>query len=135
MRIVVVSVPAQSQGVPEYVQVLAKGMAAMGHQVDILDAWTQDGGRLPAYDYIAVSVEAVSWFGGKLPEPLTKVLAVGDRLMGKKGAAFLKKTGPFTTKALSNLMRMMEKEGMMVNWSEVILSAPQAESLGKRIGA
>jgi hypothetical protein len=32
-------------------------------------------------------------------------------------------------------MKAMEKEGMMVNWSEIILNAPQAEALGKRIGA
>lgn len=135
MRIAVISAPVQSRGIPDYVRALAKGMASMGHQVDILDAWTEDGFRLPAYSYIAVSAEAVSLFGGKMPEALSKILSLGDRLMGKKGAAFLKKTGPFTTKALTNLMRTMEKEGMLVNWSEIILNAPHAESLGKRIGA
>jgi hypothetical protein len=29
----------------------------------------------------------------------------------------------------------MEKEGMRVNWSDIILNAPHAEVLGKRIGA
>jgi hypothetical protein len=29
----------------------------------------------------------------------------------------------------------MEKEGMLVNWSDIILSAAMAEALGKRIGA
>lgn len=135
MRIAVISAPAQSKGVPEYVKALAKGMASMGHQVDILDAWTEDGARLPAYSYIAVSAEAQSWFSSKMPEAVTKILSMGNRLIGIKGAAFLKKNGPFTTKALTNLMRAMEKEGMMVNWSEVLLNAPHAESLGKRIGA
>ncbi|WP_010259682.1 hypothetical protein [Treponema primitia] len=133
MRIVVISVPAQRKGIPDYVTALAKGMEAMGHRVDILDAWTGDAYRLPAYEYIAVVAEAVSLFGGKMPEALHRVLASGT-LVGKKSAAFLKKTGPFTDKALTNLMRGMEKEGMYINWSDIILSAAHAEELGKRIG-
>ena len=136
MRIAVVSAPGQRKGVPEYVKSLAKGMESMGHRVDIIDAWTEDGFRLPGYEYIAVCAEAVSLWGGKMPDVLTKVLGAGSGLVGKRSAAFLKKTGPiFITKALSNLMKAMEKEGMLVNWSEILLNAAQAEALGKRIGS
>jgi len=136
MRIAVVSVPAQRRGIPEYVKSLAKGMESMGHRVDVLDAWTEDGFRLPGYEYIAVCAEAISLWGGKMPDPLSKVLSAGSGLVGKKSAAFLKKTGPiFINKALGNLMKAMEREGMLVNWSEILLNAPQAEALGKRIGA
>jgi hypothetical protein len=31
-------------------------------------------------------------------------------------------------------MTAMEKEGMIVNWSEILLNAPHAEAMGKRIG-
>jgi len=135
MRIAVISVPAQRKGIPEYVKSLAKGMESMGHRVDILDAWTEDGFRLPGYEYIAVCAEAVSLWGGKMPDPLSEILSAGSGLVGKKSAAFLKKTGPiFINKAIRNLMKAMEKEGMLVNWSEILLNAPQAEALGKRIG-
>ena len=135
MRIAVISVPARRKGIPDYVKSLARGMESMGHRVDILDAWTEDGFRLPGYEYIAVCAEAVSGWGGKMPEPLPKILSAGSGLVGKKSAAFLKKTGPFfINKALTNLMKAMEKEGMLINWSEILLSAPQAEALGKRIG-
>jgi nitroreductase len=111
-------------------------MESMGHRVDIIDAWTEDGFRLPGYEYIAVCAEAASAWGGKMPEALSKILTSGSGLVGKKSSAFLKKTGPFfINKALWNLMKAMEKEGMMVNWSEIILNAAQAEALGKRIGA
>jgi hypothetical protein len=133
MRIVVIAVPARRSPIPAYVTALAKGMEAMGHRADVLDAWTGDGSRLPAYEYIAVCAEAASLFGGKMPEALQRILASGN-LTGKKSAAFLKKTGPFTTKAMSSLMRGMEKEGMYINWSDIILSAGHAEALGKRIG-
>jgi hypothetical protein len=110
-------------------------MESMGHRVDVVDGWTDDGYRLPAYEYVAVAAEALSFFGGKMPEAAGRVLGGGSGLVGKKGAAFIKKTGPFSAKALGNLMRAMEKEGMIVNWSDLILNAPQAEALGKRIGA
>ena len=135
MRIAVVSAPARRGGIPDYVTALAKGMEAMGHRVDVIDAWTEDGMRLPGYEYVVVAAESVSLIGGKMPEPLARVLAAGSSLVGKKSAAFLKKTGPFTGKALANLMRAMEKEGMLVNWSDIIFNPPHAESLGKRIGA
>ena len=136
MRIAVISVPGQRKQVPEYVKALARGMDSMGHRVDIIDAWTEDGFRLPGYEYIAVCAETVSAWGGKMPDALPKILGGGSGLVGKKSAAFIKKTSPiFITKALANLMRAMEKEGMMVNWSEILLSTTQAEALGKRIGA
>lgn len=135
MRIVIISAPAHRKPIPDYVAALHKGMAAMGHQVDIIDAWTEDGFRLPGYEYIVVVAEAISLFGGKMPEAVSKILAARSGLGGKKSAAFLRKTGPFTAKALSNLMRAMEKEGMVVNWSDIILNAPHAEALGKHIGA
>ncbi|MCL2478357.1 MAG: hypothetical protein FWF22_02575 [Treponema sp.] len=135
MRIAVVSAP-RHRGIPEYIKSLAKGMEAMGHRVDILDAWTEDGMRLPGYEYIAVCAESVSFWGGKIPDILGKVLGAGSGLVGKKSAAFIKKTGPlFITKALWNVMKAMEKEGMKVNWSEIILNPAHAEALGKRIGA
>ena len=136
MRIAVVSVPGQRKGIPDYVKSLAKGMESMGHRVDIIDAWTEDGFRLPGYEYIAICAEAASAWGGKMPDALPKILGAGSGLVGKKSAAFFKKSGPlFVNKALSNLMRAMEKEGMLVNWSEILLNAAHAEALGKRIGA
>jgi len=135
MRIAVVSVPSQRKGIPDYVKSLARGMESMGNRVDILDAWTEDGFRLPGYEYIAVCAEAVSFWGGKMPDVLPKILGSGSGLVGKKSAAFLKKTSfLFNNKALYNLMKAMEKEGMLINWSEIILSSPHAEALGKRIG-
>jgi hypothetical protein len=110
-------------------------MESMGHRVDIIDAWTGDGFRLPGYEYIAVVSEAVSLFSGKIPEALPKLLAGGSGLVGKKSAAFVKKGGLFTGRALVNLMRAMEKEGMLVNWSDILLGPSHAEAMGKRIGA
>jgi hypothetical protein len=135
MRVAVVSAPAARGAPPEYVKSLARGMEAMGHRVDIIDVRSEDGLRLPGYEYVAVVAEAISSFSGKIPEALPKLLAAGSGLVGKKGAAFVKRGGLFTARALTNLMRAMEKEGMLINWSDVIFNPPHAEAMGKRIGA
>jgi len=135
MRIAVISAPSLRKAPPDYVLSLAKGMESMGHRVDIIDAWTGDGFRLPGYEYIAIAAEPVSFFSGKIPAAVSKMLAVGSSIGGIKSAAFIKKGGLFTSRALANLMRAMEKEGMMINWSEILLNPPHAEALGKRIGA
>ena len=117
------------------VTALAKGMESMGHRVDLLDAWTEDGTRLPGYEYIVVYAEALSFLSSKLAERLPKILSSASSLVGKKSAAFLHKGGLFSGKAMGNLMRAMEKEGMCVNWSDSIASPELAEAIGKRIGA
>jgi hypothetical protein len=135
MRIAVVSAPAAKKEPPDYVRSLAKGMESMGHRVDIVDAWTEDGMRLPGYEYIAVVTEPNSFFSGKITTNISKILAAGSSLTGKKSAAFIKKTGLFYNRAIANLMRAMEKEGMAINWFDIIFNPPHAEALGKRIGA
>jgi menaquinone-dependent protoporphyrinogen IX oxidase len=135
MRIAIVSAPASRTQPPDYVRSLAKGMESMGHRVDILDAWTEDGFKLPGYEYIVVAAEPVSIFSGKIIVNISKVLAAGSSLGGKKSAAFIKKSGLFSNRALANLMRAMEKEGMVVNWSDILFSPVHAEAMGKRIGA
>jgi len=135
MRIAVVSAPATRRPPPDYVKALAKGMEAMGHSVDVIDAWTEDGMRLPGYDYVAVVAETVSPFSKEVPDVVTKILSAGSGLGGKKSASFVRKGGLRFNRTLSTLMRAMEKEGMMVNWSDILLNAPHAEAMGKRIGA
>ena len=135
MRVAIVSAPAVKREMPDYVEALKKGMTSMGHHVDILDAWTEDGFRLPGYEYIAVAAEPLSAFSGKIPPVIAKALAAGSSLVGKKSAAFIRKKGLFNGRAMANLMRAMEKEGMKVNWSDFLLNSPHAEALGKHIGA
>jgi menaquinone-dependent protoporphyrinogen IX oxidase len=135
MRIAIVSAPRERGGIPPYVSALAKGMESMGHRVDVVDAWTEDGMRLPGYEYIVVVAQSTGYFSGKLPDVLSKVLGAGSGLGGKRSAAFVKKSGLFTGRTLFNVMKTMEKEGMRINWSDILLNPPHAEALGKHIGA
>jgi hypothetical protein len=107
----------------------------MGHRADIISAWTDDGFSLPAYDYLVISAETLSFFSCKFPDCLHKILSATGGIAGKRSAAFLGKKCLFINKALAALMSAMEKEGMFVNWSDTLLSAEQSEALAKRIGA
>jgi hypothetical protein len=135
MRIAVVSAPSRRKSPPDYVQALAKGMEMMGHRADVIDAWADDGMRLPGYEYIAVVTEPASFFSAKIPEVVPKILSAGSSVGGKKSAAFVKKGGLRSGKTLTNTMKAMEKEGMVVNWCDILFNAPHAEAMGKRIGA
>lgn len=136
MRIALVFARAGSSSpLPSFAASIAKGMEAMGHRVDVLDAVDTEGTRLPGYEYVVVLSETASFFGGKIPTSVTKLLASASSLVGKKSAAFLRSSGPFSGKALSVLMRAMEKEGMCVNWSELVTNPAMAEAVAKRVGA
>jgi len=134
MRIAIISAPSQRRPPPDYALALAKGMQSMGHTVDIVDAWTDDGMKLPGCEYIAIVTEPLSFFSAKTPDVIPKILA-SRGIGGKKCAAFIKKSGLRSNKALLNLKKAMEKEGMLINWDEILLNAPHAEAMGKRIGA
>jgi len=134
MRIAVVSAPSRRRPPPDYAQALAKGMESMGHRVDVIDAWVDNGMRLPGYEYIVVVTEPASFFSAKIPEALPKLLSAGSGVGGRKSAAFVKKSGLRSNKTLANAMKAMEKEGMVVNWCDIVFNAPHAEAMGKRIG-
>lgn len=135
MRIALILAAASQLSGNDTAKALARGMEAMGHRVDLLDAKREDGVRLPGYEYVVVYAEKPSFLSGKIHESLSKMLSSASSLVGKKSAAFLKSGGLFSGKAMSALMRAMEKEGMCVNWSDVVANAAQAEALGKRVGS
>ena len=136
MRIaLVVASAGPGSSLTAHAEAIAKGMSSMGHRVDSFDARSDDGVRLPAYEYILVLSEPVSAFSGKIPQCVKNIFSGASSLIGKKSGAFLRNSGFFSGKALTNLMKVMEKEGMHINWSEQVGKAEEAGILAKKIGA
>jgi hypothetical protein len=140
VRIALVVFPAKKNspeggGFPQWAVFLARGMESMGHRIDLVDGYGGDMRRLPGYEYLALLAEPLSFFSGKIPAAAKTAFSAAGSLGLKKGAAFIKKKGLFSSRALSRLMALMEHEGIIVNWSDFVLSPAQAEVLGKRIGA
>jgi hypothetical protein len=114
---------------------VSKGLSAMGHRVDSFDARTDDGVRIGAYEYVLVLTEPMSALSGKIPESVTRILAAPSSLIGRRSAAFMRASGLFANKAMTNLYKAMEKEGMHLNWSEMVRNPVEAEALARKIGS
>ena len=112
---------------------LAKGIEAQGHQVDIIDGTRDVNTKLTIHQYIAVGTEAVTAIKGKIPEKVSTYLANAGKVAGTRSFAFVIKTLFGALKALDNLMKSMEKEGMFLKFSEIIQSDVEAEEIGKRL--
>ena len=71
---------------------LARGIEKQGHQVDIIDGDRDVNTKLTIYQYIAIGTEAVSSFGGKIPEKITNFLSSAGMVSGKRSFAFVLKS-------------------------------------------
>jgi hypothetical protein len=112
---------------------IARGIEAQGHQVDVLDGSRDVNTKLTIYQYLAFGTEAISMFGGKIPEQVAKFLSSAGMVSGKRCFAFVPKAFMGATRALFRLMKAMEKEGMFLKNSEIIQSEVEAEEIGKRL--
>jgi flavorubredoxin len=112
---------------------LAKGMESQGHQVDIVDGDHDVNTKLTAYQYLAVGTEPLSGLGGKISEKIGHFLNSAGMVAGKKSFAFVHKNVAGAGKALTRLMKAMEREGMFIKNSSVLSSAEEAEALGRKL--
>jgi menaquinone-dependent protoporphyrinogen IX oxidase len=112
---------------------LARGIESQGHQVDIVDGTRDVNTKLTIYQYIAVGTEPFSNFGGKIPDKVGQFLNSSGMVAGKRSFAFVTKNLAGSPKALSRLMKSMEKEGMFLKYSAILSNAQEAEEIGKRL--
>ncbi|MEE0999330.1 MAG: hypothetical protein UIH41_06695, partial [Treponemataceae bacterium] len=63
-----------------------------------------------------------------------EVLATCGNVSGKKGCALIVKSGLFSQKFCNSVMKKMEKEGMKIDYFDVINNVDHAAHVGKKIG-
>jgi hypothetical protein len=85
------------------------------------------------YQYLAIGCEPLPGFGGKLPDKVTQFLGSAGMVSGKRSFAFVTKAVFGSPKALSRLMKSMEKEGMLIKNSSILANPQEAEEIGKRL--
>ena len=112
---------------------LARGIERQGNQVDLFDGARDENAKLTIYQYVAVGAEPASAFGGRLPDSVKQFLASRGVVSGKRSYAFVSKSGFGAQKALTNLMRCMEGEGMYLKSSDILCSPTEAEEIGERL--
>ena len=112
---------------------LTRGIESQGHQVDIIDGDHDVNAKLTVYQYIAVGTEPAGGFSGKIPDKIHHFLNAAGMVAGKRSFAFVTKNNFGASKALSRLMKNMEKEGMFLKNSNILISPQEAEEIGKRL--
>jgi len=112
---------------------LSQGIGEQGHHVDLIDGDRDVNAKLTSYQYLAIGAEPLSGFGGKLPDKVPQFLASSGMVSGKHSFAFVSKASFGSMKALSRLMKSMEKEGMLIKNSSILSSPQEAQEIGKRL--
>ncbi|HEQ72559.1 MAG TPA: hypothetical protein ENN69_08730 [Spirochaetia bacterium] len=121
-----------SESLKAFAASLAKGIEAQGFQVDLIDGSREENAKLTIYQYIAVGTEQCSVFG-RIDEKIAFRLGAMGMVQGKNSFAFVKKKIFGEQRALLRLMKVMEKEGMFIRYSDVLLSEAYAYEIGKRL--
>lgn len=112
---------------------IAEGFVSQGNQADVIDGEQETDKRLTIYQYLVIGCEPSSLFGKKIPASVSRFLSQAGTVGGKRSCAFTAKHPLASSRALSQLMKVMEKEGLFLTYSEILTNPEQAESLGKRI--
>lgn len=112
---------------------IARGLSSRGVQVDVIDGELEKEKRLSFYEYIIIGCEPASLFGRKIPPSVDRFLSQAGAIGGKRSCAFIGKHLFASSRALSQLMKLMEREGMFLTYSEILSSRNQAEQLGSHL--
>lgn len=110
---------------------IERGISEQGHQTMLVNMSTNNS-KLSMNKYFIVGCNTVSLFRGKLPGGFIEKLKNLGTIGGKHSTAFVnKKMGK--TPTLLNLMNTMEKEGLFVDYSEILSNYKDGYLLGKKL--
>lgn len=112
---------------------LAKGIESQGATVEVFDPKRSREAKLTSFHYVAIGCEVTSWFKGKLPPELAETLSSAGKVLGKRCFGFVPKSFLGSDATLLKLMKAMEHEGMMVQFSEVFSSPDEAQACGAKL--
>jgi hypothetical protein len=112
---------------------LADGIRSQGHQVDIIDGNHDSGSKLTVYNYIAIGIEGINFFGGKIPSRTASFLSNSGLIRSKRSYAYTIKSSLRPQKNLARLMTVMEHEGLYLKKSDIISVKDEALNIGKRL--
>lgn len=114
---------------------LVESASKNGHQVDLVNGnLDTENFRITPYEYITVVASGISSCSSKLSPQISSVIAKSGISSGKKACALVLKQPLFSQKLCKALMYTMEKEGMVIDYFEVVASVDHANYIGKKLG-
>jgi hypothetical protein len=134
MRVGILYYPSNAaEKVEKIGKAFAKGVESMGHDITVINGDLDSSTKLTMYEYVAVIAKPVTLFAGKISDKVGQFLQNGGTLSGKRSSAVIVKSGFGSERALTRLMRAMEREGMFVNYSEILSLPEDAAGSVKRL--
>ena len=118
----------------EILKNLEKSVTANGHTVTICNEKDATNLHFAMFDYVTVLISANGGFSTEIPAKMQEILKTHGSLASKKGAALVIKKGFSTNKMSRKLMWIMEKEGMFIDYFDIIDSPGFALHVGKKLG-
>ena len=131
MRIAIVYYADKNDNFINLIKGIEKGIIDQNHQTTIINL-KDFNGSLTMYQHIIFGCNCTSLFGGKISDRFINKIKNSGMLSGKYCSAFVdKKFGD--SKTLSNLMKYLEKEGIIVCASQIIISRDHGYNFGKNL--
>lgn len=136
MRIALISfIPETDNAASAIIYNLVSAAESCGHQVDRINGLQElVNSRLTIYDYIGCIAVPSGFFSGSVSPKIARFLAVSGTIASKKAAALVIKRGLFAEKACRHLMRIMESEGVKLDYFELVRDRDHARLVGKKLG-
>lgn len=131
MKIGIIYFPDKKGKILEFSKEYERGLKERGFQVELIDG-SKGEKNLLQYQFVIIGCYTASAFGGKIDLPIINFLKKSTGLLGKHCSCFVdKRIGSFRT--LSNLMKLLEKEGVIMFSSEEIKDKNVAYQIATRM--
>ncbi|MBN2546055.1 MAG: hypothetical protein JXB50_09685 [Spirochaetes bacterium] len=131
MRVGIIYYADKNSKFIDLIKSIEKAITERGFQTQIINV-KESKSSISMFNFIIIGCNNISMFGGKIPDQLKNTIKKSSGISGKHCFAFVdKKFGSFKT--LSNLMKILEHEGVIIFSSEVLMTKDHAYRTAKEI--
>ncbi|HOF84389.1 MAG TPA: hypothetical protein PLP41_01585 [Treponemataceae bacterium] len=106
-----------------------------GNTVTVINALKDaSANTLMMHEYIAVIIRPEGVLSARVPDAVQRYFRGSGSLSGKKGCALVLKSGLRSGKTCRNLMELLEAQGLLLDYFDVISDAAHALTAGAMVG-
>jgi menaquinone-dependent protoporphyrinogen IX oxidase len=133
MRVAVVYFEKEKGKLAEIAESMARGIGDQGHDARVINGILDTNAKLSMFEYIVIGTAPISLFSKKLDESVGQFIKSSGVITGKRCYAFVQKKGFRPFRVLQELMKLVEKEGVILKTSDVVNSKEEAAYIGKKL--
>lgn len=113
---------------------IAKSIERQGSSSTVVyNMSTDTDKRLTLFDYLVFVSEPISFFSSKIPSYIQKYIENAGQVSGKRAACVITGKSMFQSKALMNLMKITEGQGIILKTSDIINKTGDATAFGAHL--